>query len=145
LPSALFPGAKCPFLALKIVIKMFSISAKNMICPENFLRYIRKTFFIFTKECGTFSTVKQLAGYPKKQVPLSIVSEGRTISGNELAEKINAAFVSVTQHLDPLYSTPVDIQHEIDYPEIPPELIISEIDVYRKLLIHNFNFKVVGS
>jgi hypothetical protein len=110
-----------------------------------FLRYIRKTFFIFTKECGTFSTVKQLAGYPKKQVPLSIVSEGRTISGNELAEKINAAFVSVTQHLDPLYSTPVDIQHEIDYPEIPPELIISEIDVYRKLLIHNFNFKVVGS
>ena len=55
------------------------------------------------------------------------------MSGNELAEKINAAFVYVTQHLDPLYSTPVDIQHEIDYPEIPPELIISEIDVYRKL------------
>ena len=80
-----------------------------------------------------WDTVKQLAGYPKKQVPLSIVSEGRTISGNELAEKINAAFVSVTQHLDPLYSTPVGIQHEIDYPEIPPELIISEIAVYRKL------------
>jgi hypothetical protein len=56
-----------------------------------------------------------------------------SISGNELAEKINAAFVSVTKHLDPLYSTPVGIQHEIDYPEIPPELIISEIDVYRKL------------
>ncbi|CAB3996585.1 Hypothetical predicted protein, partial [Paramuricea clavata] len=32
-----------------------------------------------------------------------------------------------------LYSTPVGIQHEIDYPEIPPELIISKIDVYRKL------------
>jgi hypothetical protein len=74
-----------------------------------------------------WDTVKQLAGYPKKQVPLSIVSEGRTISGNELAEKINATFVSVTKHLDPLYSTPVGIQHEIDYPEIPPELIISEI------------------
>ena len=80
-----------------------------------------------------WDTVKQLAGYPKKQVPLSIVSEGRTINGNELAEKINAALVSVMKHLDPLYSTPVGIQHEIDYPEIPPELIISEIDVYRKL------------
>jgi hypothetical protein len=80
-----------------------------------------------------WDTIKQLAGYPKKQVPLSIVSEGRTISSNELSEKINAAFVSVTQHLDALYCTPVDIKHEIDYPEIPPELIISEIDVYRKL------------
>ena len=78
-------------------------------------------------------TVNQLAGYPKKQVPLSIIWEGRTIRGNDLAEKINAAFVSVMKHLDPLYSTPVGIQHEIDYPEIPPELIISEIDVYREL------------
>ena len=63
-----------------------------------------------------WDTVKELAGYPKKQVPLTILSEGRIISGNELAEKINAAFVYVTQHLDQLCSTAVGIQYENDYP-----------------------------
>ncbi len=80
-----------------------------------------------------WDTVKELAGYPKKQVPLTILSEDRIISGNEQAEKINAAFVSVTQHLDPLRSTPVGIQYEKDYPLISSEFIISEIDVYHKL------------
>ncbi len=80
-----------------------------------------------------WDTVKELAGYHKKQVPLTILTEGRIISGNELAEKINAAFVYVTQHLDPLCSTAVGIQYENDYPQISSEFIISEIDVYHKL------------
>jgi hypothetical protein len=57
LPSALFPGAKCPFLALKIVIKIaffaqraiFFVSGKNIIYPENFLVYRENFFHIYEK------------------------------------------------------------------------------------------------
>ncbi len=82
-----------------------------------------------------WDTVKQLAGYPKKQLPLTVISEGVTITGNYLAERINAAFVSVTQHLEPISSTPVTMQNSNGFSETPPELIlfISEIDVYHKL------------
>ena len=55
--------------------------------------------------------VKQLSGYPKKQLPLTIVSEGRIISGNNLAEEINTAFVHVTQHLEPIHNVPVDVHN----------------------------------
>ena len=77
--------------------------------------------------------VKQFGGYPKKQLPLTIVSEGRIISGNNLAEEINTAFVHVTQHLEEIHSVPVDVHNGDVYPDVPSEFIISEIDVYRKL------------
>ena len=47
--------------------------------------------------------------------------------------EINAAFVSVTQHLEPISSTPVTMQNSNGFSETPPELFISEIDVYHKL------------
>ena len=52
---------------------------------------------------------------------------------NDLAERINAAFVSVTQHLEPISSTLVTMQNSNGFSETPPELFISEIDVYHKL------------
>ena len=55
------------------------------------------------------------------------------ISGDNLAEEINTAFVHVTQHLEPIHSAPLDVHNGDVYPDIQSEFIISEIDVYRKL------------
>ena len=67
------------------------------------------------------------------QLSLTIVSEGRSISGNNLPEEINTAFVHVTQHLEPIHSVLLDVHNEDVFPDIPSEFIISEIDVYCKL------------
>ena len=72
LPSALFPGAKCPFLAWKMSLRLHFLpkghfwKLESMLFAENFCSflgkisyilkiflYIRKKFFIFTKKCGT--------------------------------------------------------------------------------------------
>ena len=41
-------------------------------------------------------TVKQIAGYPTKKSFSSLVPGDQVVSGKQLAEKINEAFVSVT-------------------------------------------------
>ena len=44
-----------------------------------------------------WDTVKQIAGYPKKKSFSSLVLGDQVVSGKQLAEKINEAFVSVTR------------------------------------------------
>ena len=64
---------------------------------------------------------------------MTFTSDGQTLSGKELAEKINDAFISVTQHLNPLSYVPDSTHTEDGQSEILSEFIISEIDVYNKL------------
>jgi hypothetical protein len=61
-----------------------------------------------------------------------MVVNGQIISGKELTETINYVFVSVTQHLNPLPSSPIYFQTENIY-EISSEFIINKIEIYQKL------------
>ena len=81
-----------------------------------------------------WDTVKQIAGYPKKKSFSSLVLGEQVVSGKQLAEKINEAFVSVTRDIPPLSPIPFpDAQLQSDYTTIPTEYIIREEDIYYKL------------
>jgi hypothetical protein len=81
-----------------------------------------------------WDTVKQIAGYPKKKYFSSLVLGDQVVSGKQLAEKINEAFVSVTRDIPPLSPIPSpDTQLQSDYTTIPTEYIIREEDIYYKL------------
>jgi hypothetical protein len=81
-----------------------------------------------------WDTAKQIAGYPKRKSFSSLVLGDQVVSGNQLAEKINEAFVSVTRDIPPLSRIPYsDTQLQSDYTTIPTEYIIREEDIYYKL------------
>ena len=80
-----------------------------------------------------WDTVKQIAGYPKKKYFSSLVLGDQVISGKQLAEKINEAFVSVTRDISPLSPIPSpNTQLQSDYSTVPTEYIITEEDIYYK-------------
>ena len=60
----------------------------------------------------------------KKQLPLTIVSEGMSISGNNFAEEINTAFVLVTGHLEPIHGVPLDVYNGDVYPDVSSQFVI---------------------
>ena len=60
-----------------------------------------------------WDTVEQLAPHPKKKSPTTIVVNNQIITGKKLAGIMNDAFVSVTQHLDPLIDSSNDVQKRI--------------------------------
>jgi hypothetical protein len=67
-----------------------------------------------------WDTVKQIAGYPKKKSFSSLVLGDQVVSGKQLAEKINKAFVFVTRDIPPLSPIPFrDTQLQSDYTTIP--------------------------
>ncbi len=78
-----------------------------------------------------WDTVKQMTGCPKKKSFSSFVIGDQVVSGNILAEKINDAFVSITEDvppLDPIFSTDSQLQNGCT--PIPTEFVITEKDVY---------------
>ena len=48
-----------------------------------------------------WNTVKQIAGFPKKKIFSNLVIEDQVVSGQQLADKINNTFISVTRDLPP--------------------------------------------
>ncbi len=80
-----------------------------------------------------WDTVKQLAPHPKKKSPTTIVVNNQIIIGEKLAGIINDAFVSVTQHLDPLIDSSNDVQTTNNYDDDFLEFFVSEIEIYHKL------------
>ena len=79
--------------------------------------------------------IKQLAGYPKKKVFSTLVLDDGIVEGKALANKINDAFISVTQEMTSLehFSRETQIQIEKGQRPIPPECVLSEESVYQKL------------
>jgi hypothetical protein len=81
-----------------------------------------------------WDTVKQIAGYPKKKYFSSLVLGDQVVSGKQLAEKINEAFVSVNRDIPPLSPIPSpDTQSQSDYTTIATEYITKEENIYYKL------------
>jgi hypothetical protein len=72
--------------------------------------------------------IKGLAGYTKKPQISTSLFNNQICVGKPLADKINDAFSSVTQHSVPLQSSP-----EFNEPEFVSKFIISEDEVYKKL------------
>ena len=63
-----------------------------------------------------WNTVKQMAGFPKKKTFSNLVIEDQVVSGQQLADKINNTFISVTRDLPPLRRIPsADNQSESTY------------------------------
>mgnify|MGYP002803986946 CR=1 FL=1 len=62
--------------------------------------------------------------HKRKQLPLTIVSEDRSISGNNFAEEINTVFVLVTKHLEPIHGVPLDIHVGDVYADISSEFFV---------------------
>jgi hypothetical protein len=75
LPSALFPGAKCPFLAWKVSLRLhYFWKLESMLFPENFFHFREKYhvsgklfgiswnfFLIFRKKCGISKFIRKFA------------------------------------------------------------------------------------
>ena len=71
-----------------------------------------------------WNTVKQIAGFPKKKTFSNLVIEDQVVSGQQLADKINNTFISVTRDLPPLrYIPSSDNQPESIYSNFPINLL----------------------
>ena len=75
-----------------------------------------------------WDSIKGLTGFPRKSQILTSLLDNQTLTGKPLANQINIAFSSVTQHLNPLQPF-----QESDQPELPSKFIINEDEVYKKL------------
>ena len=81
-----------------------------------------------------WNTVKQIAGFPKKKTFSNLVIEDQVVSGQQLADKINNTFISVTRDLPPLRHIPSsDNKSESTYSNFPIEFVIKEEEVYSRL------------
>ena len=78
--------------------------------------------------------MKQIAGFSKKKTFSNLVIEDQVVSGQQLADKINNTFISVTRDLPPLRHIPSsDSQSESTYSNFPIEFVIKEEEVYSRL------------
>lgn len=72
-----------------------------------------------------WSLVGKLSGKPSSSPPISIVQEGKTIDGADLANLINNSFLNVANDLPPLDAT--NLPTFLAAPEPPPSLLIPDV------------------